>query len=103
MTFFWILACGREEVASGGECSPFYYENFGAGFMTEHCQGCHAEGAADREGAPVEITFDNVASILEHREIIIYEIEEQTMPPVGGIPQEERSAAVEWMTCLENP
>ena len=101
MMLLWMFACGTEEVVSVEECSPFYYENFGAGFMTEHCQGCHAEGAVDREGAPASISFDDVSSILEHRETIMFEIEEETMPPAGGITQEERSVAIEWLNCME--
>lgn len=101
MILFWILACGTEEVPTGAECSPFYYENFGAGFLTEHCQGCHAGDAFDREGAPQHVSFDDVSSILEHRETIIYEIEEETMPPAGGIELEEREAAIEWLRCME--
>lgn len=101
MIVLWMLACGGVSSADGEECSPFYYENFGAGFMTEHCQGCHADGATDREGAPQAIFFDDVSSILEHRDTIIYEIEEETMPPAGGITEEERAAAVEWLNCME--
>ena len=69
--------------------------------MTENCQGCHAHSAVDREGAPQEVSFDDISSILEHRDIIIYEIEEETMPPAGGIPIEERDAALEWLRCME--
>ena len=101
MIVFWILACGSEETVTQEECSPFYYENFGAGFMTEHCQGCHADGAIDREGAPQSVSFDDVSSIWEHRATIIDEVEEETMPPAGGISDEERNAALEWLHCME--
>ena len=96
-----MFACGNPSSGDGEECSPFYYENFGAGFMTEHCQGCHAHSAGDREGAPQEVSFDDVSSILEHRDIIIDEIKEETMPPAGGISIEERDAALEWLNCME--
>ena len=101
MIWLWISACGIPESVQQEECSSFYYENFGAGFITEHCQGCHAQGANDREGAPQDVFFDDVSFILEHRDAIIYEIEEETMPPAGGIPHEERDAALEWLNCME--
>lgn len=101
MMLIWILACGTPNDVQEEECSSFYYENFGVGFMTENCQGCHAQQAIDRQGAPQDISFDDVSSILEHRDAVVYEIEEETMPPAGGIPQEERDAALEWLNCVE--
>ena len=101
MMLLWILACGPKSDVQEGDCSPFYYENFGAGFVTENCQGCHAQSADDREGAPQEVSFDDISSILDHRDLIIYEIEEETMPPAGGIPTEDRDAALEWLNCME--
>ena len=97
----WLLfACApSEEVIA--ECSPLYYENFGRGFLTEHCQGCHAQGAIDREGAPENVYFDNEEAVLLWKESMIRTIEGQTMPPAGGIVEEERSAALEWLSCVE--
>lgn len=100
MIVLWMLGCGAQ-TSIEEECSPLYYENFGAGFMTEYCQGCHAQGAIDREGAPVDIYFDAFADVLMHKETIIDELQEEQMPPAGGIPLEERDAAIEWLKCLE--
>ena len=99
MIMLWILGCGVPDVAE--ECSPLYYENFGAGFITENCQGCHAREAIDREGAPADIYFDDVSDIFMHKDIIVYELQELSMPPAGGIVEEERDAAIEWLSCLE--
>ena len=34
------------------------WDNFGAGFVTENCQACHASTAPDRHDAPPDVTFD---------------------------------------------
>ena len=93
-------ACTEQE-SIVQESSPFYYENFGAGFFTENCQGCHALSAQDRRGAPLNVSFDDEESVLSHREIIITEIEKEEMPPAGGLSEEEREAALEWLYCME--
>lgn len=93
-------ACAEQE-AGAQECSPFYYENFGAGFLTENCQGCHALNAQDRRGAPLNVSFDDENSILSHREIVITELEQEEMPPAGGLSEAEREVALEWLYCME--
>jgi len=99
MMIFWLMACSTQTLDE--ECSPLYYENFGAAFLTENCQGCHAQEARDREGAPSAVFFDTKADVLSQLDVMIAEIEMQTMPPAGGLSEEELSAALEWLNCME--
>lgn len=101
MMWLLIVSCASSEDVVVEECSPLYYENFGRGFLTENCQGCHAQHSTDREGAPDNIYFDNEESVLLWRESIVQEIEAETMPPAGGLTPELRSAALEWLSCME--
>ena len=68
----WACAMEAEEQE---ECSSLYYENFGAAFVTENCQGCHAKEASDREGAPHDIYFDQKEDIRIHLARIVAELE----------------------------
>ena len=94
MILLWI-GCATEP------CSPYFYENFGAGFLIQNCQGCHASGTVDRAGAPAEFFFDSYADVMTHKEVILREIEENTMPPMGGLADDEREAALEWLHCAQ--
>ncbi len=80
-------------------CSPYFYENFGEGFLIQNCQGCHAREAVNRAGAPLEVSFDTYDDVMTHKEAILREIEESTMPPMGGLAADEREAALTWLTC----
>ena len=95
-----LWACAPEtEIRE--ECSSFYDENFGAGFVTENCRGCHAKEASDREGASHDIYFDQEADIRSHLVKVIAELEADSMPPAGGVEDAQRSAALEWLYCME--
>ena len=97
MMIWLILGCSVQQE----ECSPLYYENFGAGFLTEHCQGCHGRETSEREGAPANIVFDQKEDVLEHLALIQKEMEEDTMPPAGGLTDQEYEAFIEWLGCVE--
>ena len=92
MLLLW-MGCATEP------CSPHYYENFGEGFLIQNCQGCHASTTTDRAGAPVEFSFDSYTDVLTHKQAIVREIQENTMPPMGGLDEDEREAALEWLSC----
>ena len=41
------------------------YASFGQGFLTFSCQGCHASGSVDRQGAPDSVTFDDYQQVIQ--------------------------------------
>ena len=55
---FLLLACtgdATDDTAVADACADapvVTYETFGAGFLLENCQSCHASTAPDRKGAP---------------------------------------------------
>lgn len=82
------------------------WEYWGQGFLTESCQSCHAATAVDRNGAPTSITFDTEAQVWSHRAAILQTAtgEAPTMPPRGGLSQDDRDLLEIWLRCwLEAP
>jgi uncharacterized membrane protein len=77
------------------------WDNFGAGFMTGACQTCHASTTANRNGAPVEITFDTEAEAWALADRILARATgpEPTMPPAGGVSDDDRYLLEVWLTC----
>ena len=79
------------------------YNNFGQGFMTEHCQGCHASTALDRYGAPEDVTFDTVNQVWERADRILARAggAEPSMPPADGVNADDRTRLEWWLQCAE--
>lgn len=79
------------------------YANFGEGFITHYCQGCHASTAPDRYDAPEAITFDDAAQIwaLSDRILARAAADPPTMPPAGGTSEDDRTKLIWWLTCAE--
>lgn len=77
------------------------YNNFGRGFMTESCQGCHASTTANRYGAPEGITFDTVEQVWGWSSYILQIAtgEGATMPPAGGVSEDDRTRLSWWLRC----
>jgi uncharacterized membrane protein len=107
---WWLLACnGKEEsvVDTAAEhCKEVplvNYDNFGQGFMTENCQGCHATTTPNRYGAPEEVFFDSVEDCWRWKERILTRSlgEEATMPPNGGVDADDRTRLGWWLICGE--
>ena len=66
------------------------WDNWGQGFFTTHCQGCHASTAPDRYGAPEGVDFDNLADLRQwHDRVRVRVLDEEDMPPAGGISEDE--------------
>jgi hypothetical protein len=80
------------------------YNNFGEGFMTENCQGCHASTAADRYGAPAGVTFDTVKEVWTWQERILSRSagDDASMPPAGGVSEDDRTRLEWWLLCAES-
>lgn len=79
------------------------WNNFGQGFVKESCQGCHASTAANRYGAPEEITFDTVELCWEFAGAILATAtgDAPTMPPAGGVREDDRQRLAWWLRCAE--
>ena len=105
-----LLACAGESNDSGvvGTCEtvpPVDYTNFGEGFLTENCQGCHASTAPNRYGAPEGAVFDTVDHAWAWRTVILDLVVnggEPAMPPAGGVPTDDLQRLVWWLECAES-
>ena len=77
------------------------WANFGRGFVTQHCQACHASTAADRHDAPEEITFDTEEQVWALADRILARTlgEAATMPPQGGVSDDDLYLLEVWLTC----
>ncbi len=77
------------------------WDNFGQGFMDSYCQRCHASDATDRNGAPTTVIFDTEADVIANEDRIRARAlgDSPTMPPEGGVPDEERALLELWLDC----
>ncbi len=109
-----VLGCGEDgtggdgglEPLEGRDCPPdsfLTYENFGEGFMRSWCTGCHSSylGDGDRQDAPLGTDFDTREGIEAWRERIYARAGDanDTMPPAGGPPADDRILLADWLTC----
>ncbi len=82
---------GRAEVTWSG---------FGDAFFGEWCRSCHSVDAADRAGAPSSINFDTIDDARTYAESIRRTVLEQdTMPPVGEVPADDRALLEAFLDC----
>jgi uncharacterized membrane protein len=111
MWWLLVLACGDLETrdtadsASGADpaCDDVVevtYDSWGRGFLTTHCQGCHASTTADRYGAPEGVTFDNEDEVRTWADRIgIRVLDQADMPPAGGVPEDDLTLLAWWLSC----
>jgi uncharacterized membrane protein len=79
------------------------YENFGQGFMTQHCQSCHASALVGdaRSGAPASVSFDTAADVGRFASAILdVSVENDAMPPGGGVADDDRARLEIWLRCF---
>jgi uncharacterized membrane protein len=77
------------------------WDNFGAGFVTQHCQACHASSAPERNGAPTDVSFDTEDDVWMWADRILTRSagEAPDMPPQGGVDEDDRYLLEVWLTC----
>ena len=79
------------------------YANFGAGFMSQYCTGCHSVDVpmAQRHDAPLGVDFETLDKVREHMEFIYVDAADfyDKMPPAGGPKVEDRMRLGEWLAC----
>ena len=108
---WFLLACGGvEDSAIKDEESAVIiaeacldaptFEGWTKGFLRSQCQACHASTAVERYGAPESVYFDDYEAAVEHKELIASSVlERATMPPAGGVSEEEQQLLAWWLDC----
>jgi hypothetical protein len=93
---------GQADATSCADAPTITWETFGEGFVTTHCQGCHASLSPDRRDAPDNVVFDEEADVLRMKTAILESAgtDEPTMPPTGGTSEEERLKLRIWLRCF---
>ena len=88
-------------LACGGECESVpSYEDWTQGFLKSKCQSCHSTQTLYRYNAPENIFFDDYEDALEHIEAIRSSVlERETMPPGGGLSEDEKILLEQWLEC----
>ena len=76
------------------------WNNWTNSLIITHCQGCHAQGSPNRYGAPESIHFDDEMATIDLADRVwIRVIEEETMPPAGGILNDDLYLLEVWLRC----
>ncbi|MSQ03509.1 MAG: hypothetical protein EXR71_16730 [Myxococcales bacterium] len=97
-------ATGQSETADPcADAATLDWDNFGHGFLIQHCNGCHAASADDRHGAPLDHTYDTVEDAWTHAEGILARAASASpsMPPRGGVSDDDRVQLFWWLACGE--
>ena len=84
----------------GAECSDGpTYETWAQGFFVSKCQPCHAPDARDVFDAPA-IELSTHEDILNQLHLIQDSVlNNQRMPPGGGLSDDERELLQQWVDC----
>lgn len=83
--------CGEQNVT---------WDTFADGFFTSRCQACHAKETLNRRGAPDDVSFNEESDALALADRVRARvIEEPSMPPGGGISDDERALLAAWLDC----
>lgn len=98
---------GDEAATGAGDCEEqpvVTYDTFGRGFLSTYCNGCHGGAVVDRQGAPGSVVFDTPEDVEVYADRILARTapadgSAPTMPPVGGVTEEDRERLVIWLTC----
>lgn len=108
ITLLWLIACGDKDPVDSdpGLCADapvVTWDNFGAGFITQECQPCHASTAANRQDAPADVTFDTREQAWAWADRILARAatDPATMPPEGGVEADDRLLLQVWLLCAE--
>lgn len=108
-----LWACGGSEppgaddsAVEAGDCSTAVtWDNFGRGFVTQHCQPCHGSGSVSRNGAPEPVQFDTEDQVWTMADRVLVRATGTTpsMPPEGGVSDDDRELLRMWLTCDTPP
>ena len=97
-----LVACTPDDLDALCLDAPITtWDNFGAGFVTENCRGCHHPDALDRQGAPDSVNFLEEADVLARRDSVLALATgvDPQMPPGGGTTDDDRHRLEVWLRC----
>lgn len=97
-----VIGSGIPITSSCLRSPPLTYDNFGDGMIGRQCRPCHSAlvREAQRGNAPLGIDFDNEQDVLDWADRIQERtVDLKTMPPAGGMLEEERKLFGEWLRC----
>jgi hypothetical protein len=116
MWLVFLFACSGDGGDSAPESDPtstdrctgapiVTWDNFGAGFLNENCDSCHAstvEGEA-RNDAPEAVHFDTKEEAWAWSAVILRMAtgDDPAMPPEGGPSEDDRMRLFWWLGCGE--
>ncbi len=97
----WLLACAPPaEPGDTGCVTAATWTNFADGFFASYCRSCHAAAAPDRHGAPVGLDFDTEEQARALTQSIRRTVlDVGTMPPGGGLLDDDLVLLGEWLDC----
>ena len=105
LAFVVLAACDSAPMdMSDYPCPPtgttLTYDNFGAQFLDENCNTCHAAADGHRHGAPDSFRFDTLDEVHQHRDRIFVRsaASNNSMPP-GPVdpPSDQRDQLADWL------
>jgi len=77
------------------------WAGFASGFFAGRCAACHSEDTPNRFGAPEGIDFDSEAHVEARLEDIQRAVlDNETMPPGGGLLDSEKDRLEQYLACL---
>lgn len=98
-----LETCGGLPEPAPGACDDaprVTWDEWGHGFLLTQCQGCHASTAPERYGATDGVFFDTVEDACTWAERIEARVlDDETMPPAGGLTQDEKLLLSTWIEC----
>lgn len=99
-----LIACAATTESAADPCADVpvvSWESFGAGFVTESCQTCHASTSPDRHDAPEDVVFDTAEDVWAHKDRVLATVtgDAPSMPPQGGLSEDDRYKLEAWLTC----
>lgn len=102
MILLLVAACAQapDSAVDSANCElNVTWQNGADGFFRSYCRSCHSSTTADRHEAPVGIDFDSEAQVRSLQSSILPTIEYRTMPPGGGLTDDDVTLIREWLVC----
>lgn len=92
-----LLACTPPPECDSGPTVE--WANFADGFFGTYCRACHSVSAPDRHSAPDDVNFDTEEEVLARAEDVTARVADGTMPPGGGITEEDLVLIARYLEC----
>lgn len=104
MIIFLLFSCKDSPSSEPEHCDEEYinYHTVAQPFLRTYCTSCHSEqlSGPSRYGAPGNINLDTLKDARNWAQRIrARSIDSNTMPPSGGIRDEEKALLEKWLEC----